>query len=240
MIIYPAIDLIDGQCVRLKKGDYNQVTKYNTSPFEVLKSYEDQGAKWVHIVDLDGAKDENNRQLSLVSDIRKQTSLKIQTGGGIRKLEHVQDLLDQEVDRVVIGSMAVKDMDQTKSIFSEFGSDKICLALDVMPRDNDYYVATSGWQKESNQTLDDLLKIYDDSHILHVLCTDISKDGMMQGCNFDLYQNLVEKYPHINFQASGGIHQLSDIEKLKTDGVIIGKALYENVFTVEQAIKVAA
>ena len=238
MILYPAIDLIDGKCVRLFKGDFEQKTTYDVSPFEVLETYKAEGAEWVHIVDLDGAKDSKNRQSDLMREISNESGLKIQTGGGIRSAEDVKVLLGLGVSRVVIGSMAVQKIDETKEIIKEFGADKVCIAMDVLPQEDKFYVAVHGWQEGSNVLLEDLIKDYQSVGLKHVLCTDISKDGTMTGCNFDLYKSLNEQFPDIKFQASGGVHALEDLKKLNTGGVIVGKALYENVFTVKQALSV--
>lgn len=238
MILYPAIDLINGKCVRLYKGDFDQKTIYDVSPFEVLETYKNEGAEWVHIVDLDGAKNSDNRQSKLMQEIALKSGLKIQTGGGIRSNKDVKALLDLGMSRVVIGSMAVQKIDETKKILKEFGADKICIAMDVLPQNNNYYIAVHGWQEGSDVLLEDLITDYQTVGLEHVLCTDISKDGTMTGCNFDLYTILNQQFPNIKFQASGGVHALDDLKKLKTDGVIVGKALYENVFTVKQALKI--
>ncbi len=238
MILYPAIDLMKGQCVRLYKGDFDQKTTYDVSPFEVLKTYKNQGAEWVHIVDLDGAKNTDNRQSKLMREIAEKSGLKIQTGGGVRSKEDVKSLLDLGVARVVIGSMAVQNIDETIEIIKEFGAEKICLAMDVLPKEDKFYVAVHGWQEGSNILLEDLIKKYKSVGLKHVLCTDISKDGTMTGCNFDLYKTLRQKFYTLEFQASGGVHSLDDLKKLDTAGVIIGKALYENIFTVKQALQI--
>lgn len=237
MILYPAIDLIEGKCVRLFKGDFEQKTTYDVSPFEVLETYKSEGAEWVHIVDLDGAKDSNNRQSDLMREIADKSGLKIQTGGGIRSREDVSALLGLGVSRVVIGSMAVQKIEETKEIIREFGADKICIAMDVLPKNGEYYVAVHGWQEGSDVLLGDLIKDYQDVGLRHVLCTDISKDGTMTGCNFDLYETLNEQFSDVEFQASGGVHALEDLKKLNACGVIVGKALYENVFTVKDALQ---
>ena len=240
MILYPAIDLIEGKCVRLFKGDFDQKTTYDVSPFEVLETYKLEGAEWVHIVDLDGAKDSDNRQSDLMRDIASKSGLKIQTGGGVRSRSDVEALLALGVSRVVIGSMAVQKIDETKEIINEFGADKICIAMDVLPQNGEFYVAVHGWQEGSDVLLEDLIKDYQSVGLKHVLCTDISKDGTMTGCNFDLYKTLRKNFSDIEFQASGGVHELDDLRKLNMGGVIVGKALYENVFTVREALDVIA
>lgn len=239
MIIYPAIDLIDGQCVRLHKGDFNQKTTYNASPIEVAKDYQEQGAEWLHLVDLDGARDPENRQIPVIQEIIQATGLKVQTGGGIRHADDVAMLLEAGASRIVIGSLCVKNPEVTKDILQKFGTDKICLAMDVLPKDNQYFVAVSGWQEESNVLLNDLINDYMKEGLKHVLCTDISRDGAMTGSNIKLYQEMQKNFPTIKIQASGGVKSLDDIRELDSAGVIIGKALYENIFTVREALEAA-
>lgn len=240
MIIYPAIDLIGGQCVRLYKGDFDQQTTYDASPIEVAKGYQAEGAKWLHLVDLDGARDPDKRQVSAIGDIITASGLKVQTGGGIRNGDDVQMLLDAGASRIVIGSLAVKDPVATRAIFNKFGGDVICLATDVIPQNGAYMIAVSGWQEESQVSLDELIARYMDDGLQHILCTDISRDGTMEGCNIELYKNLKSSFPNLAIQASGGVNGLDDLRALNSDGVIIGKALYEGVFSVKQAIEVAA
>lgn len=239
MIIYPAIDLIDGKCVRLEKGDFDSKKEYSANPSEVLNGYHAAGAQWTHIVDLDAAKDSHNRQLSVIKGLCALNGLSIQSGGGVRSAADVEELLNAGIDRVVIGSMAVKEKEATKKIIEHFGVDKICLAMDVQENDGQYYVAIHGWQEGSSEELFSLIDEYKELGLKHVLCTDISKDGMLTGCNFDLYAQLTEAYPDIKFQASGGVHALEDITQLNCDGVIIGKALYENKFTINEALEAA-
>jgi len=240
MIIYPAIDLIDGQCVRLHKGDFDQKTIYDSNPVSMAQSFKGAGAEWLHVVDLDGAKNPNNRQTQLIASIIQQSGLKVQTGGGVRSEADVESLLDAGASRVVIGSLAVKEPDVVKKIVNRFGADKICLAADVLEKESVYYIAVSGWQEGSEVMLEDFLNDYQDIGIRHILCTDISKDGMMQGCNFDLYKNLNHKFENLCIQASGGVHALDDLTKLNTNGVIIGKALYEETFTLSEALEVVS
>lgn len=237
MIIYPAIDLINGQCVRLHKGDFAQQTTYETDPVDVAKIYKRNGAEWLHVVDLDGAKSPENRQTDLIAKIIRESSLKVQTGGGIRSLADVQTLIDAGAHRVIIGSLAVKTPALVKKIIADFGADHICLAADVLEENGVYKIAVSGWQESSSVNLDDFLTDYQEAGIQHILCTDISKDGTMQGCNVDLYDDLIAKFPDLSIQASGGISRLQDLTALNTNGVIIGKALYEGVFTVSEALE---
>jgi phosphoribosylformimino-5-aminoimidazole carboxamide ribotide isomerase len=240
MIIYPAIDLINGQCVRLHKGDFDQQTTYNASPIETAQSYKDQGADWLHLVDLDGARDPSARQTDVIRDIIQSTQLKVQTGGGVRSLDDVQTLVDAGASRVVIGSLAVKSPETVMQAFERFGAYAICLAVDVIPKADDFMVAVSGWQEESTMSINALIDQYKGVGLKHVLCTDIDRDGTMQGCNLELYAHLQTRYPDLVVQASGGVRDLNDIRALNTAGVIIGKALYENVFSVADAIEAAS
>ncbi|MCK5285307.1 MAG: 1-(5-phosphoribosyl)-5-[(5-phosphoribosylamino)methylideneamino]imidazole-4-carboxamide isomerase [Alphaproteobacteria bacterium] len=236
-MIYPSIDLIDGKCVRLYKGAFAQKTIYETTPVNIAKSYKADGAEWIHIVDLDGAKNPENRQVNLIKNIINASGLKIQTGGGIRNFDDVQTLIDAGASRVVIGSMAVKNPDLIKDIISKFGANYICLAADVTKQNNIYKISISGWQESSTIHINDFLTDYQNAGIKHILCTDISKDGTMQGCNFELYQDLIQKFPDLSIQASGGVSTLQDLKTLTTDGVIIGKALYEGAFTLCEALE---
>ncbi len=237
MIIYPAIDLIDGAVVRLHKGDFDQLTAYSTDPVCVAQSYADAGAEWLHLVDLDGAKNPKNRQLSLIGKIIDNTGLKVQTGGGIRSFDDVKTLIAAGASRVVIGSLAVYDTKTTKRIFDAFGSNRICLAADVIRQNDSYHIAVSGWQEASNRDLYAFVETYLESGLRHTLCTDVDRDGTLAGCNRDLYQALKQAFPDLHFQASGGVSTLSDLLELDAHGVIIGKALYEDRFTFKEALE---
>lgn len=242
MRLLPAIDLIDGQCVRLHKGDFDTKKTYSVDPVSMARDFQADGAHILHLVDLDGAKDPAQRQTDLIRNIISTTGLDVQTGGGIRSLEDVETLLEIGAKRVVIGSLAVKNIELTKQAFKDFGTDNICLALDVMPDDKgNYYVAHAGWQETSEMLLDDLINEYADVGLSHVLCTDISKDGTLEGPNADLYKHMVETHTALNVQASGGIGDLDDLEKLAKlplYGCIVGKAIYENAFSIREALAV--
>ena len=239
-MIIPAIDLIDGSVVRLFQGDYEQKTQYELDPIEVVHNYADQGAKWLHIVDLTGAKDTNKRQLDLIGKMVATKRMDFQAGGGIRSEEDVAQLLALGVKRVVIGSLAVKQPDLVKGWVSKYGSEAIVLALDVnIDEAGNKFIATHGWQENSGVSLEALLNDFLSVGAKHVLCTDISRDGTLQGANHHLYAEMTEKFPSIAWQASGGIGKLDDIALLKptqVSGVILGRALLEGKFTVEQAI----
>lgn len=240
MMIYPAIDLINGQCVRLYKGQFESKTVYNSDPRDVAKSYYDAGAQWLHLVDLDGAKNPQHRQGQIIGDIVRGAGLKIQTGGGIRSRDDAVQLFDLGVARIIIGSLAVSNPELTASLFHEFGAEKICLALDVVPDHNGLFrVAVSGWQETSAQELTAVIDHYIHHGVQHLLCTDIARDGTMAGCNIALYQTLKRKFPMLNIMASGGVHTLDNLRELKQagiDGAVIGKALYEGAFTLQEAL----
>ncbi|WP_299569406.1 1-(5-phosphoribosyl)-5-[(5-phosphoribosylamino)methylideneamino]imidazole-4-carboxamide isomerase [uncultured Shewanella sp.] len=239
-MIIPAIDLIDGQVVRLYQGDYKQKTTFDLSPLSQLQSYEAQGANLLHIVDLTGAKDPEKRQIKLISELVAGLKTDIQVGGGIRSEQQVKELLDIGVKRVVIGSLAVKEPELVKNWFVKYGSDAICLALDVnINEQGEKIVAVSGWQTGGGKSLESLVSEFSTVGLKHALVTDISRDGTLQGANTNLYQELATTYPDINWQASGGIATLDDVVAVrdsKADGIIIGKALLIENFTVEEAI----
>ncbi|GGF94904.1 MULTISPECIES: 1-(5-phosphoribosyl)-5-[(5-phosphoribosylamino)methylideneamino]imidazole-4-carboxamide isomerase [Cysteiniphilum] len=239
MNIIPAIDLINGQCVRLQKGDFNAITQYTVTPEDMAMNYQQSGASYLHVVDLDGAKQGKLKQLDVINRIRNSTTSIMQVGGGIKDEETIDNLLSIGVDRVVLGSIAVKDYDQTVRFIERFGADKIVLALDVNIVNGTPMVATHGWVNTSDQSLYNVIDYYLVYGLEHVLCTDISKDGMLQGANTQLYQDLVAKYPNISFQASGGIGALADLhnlKKTKVQNVIVGRALYENKFSLNEAL----
>ena len=236
MIIYPAIDLIDGALVRLHKGDFDRLTAYSTNPVCVAQSYAVAGAEWLHLVDLDGAKNPENRQTSLIRKIIEGTSLNVQVGGGIRSFDDVTTLIAAGASRVVIGSLAVRDTETTKRIFDTFGPERICLAADVIWRNDRFHIAVSGWQKASSLGLFNFIETYLESGLRHTLCTDIDRDGTLAGCNRNLYQMVKQAFPNLCLQASGGVSVLDDLVGLPADGVIIGKALYEGRFDVKEAL----
>ena len=239
-MIFPAIDLMDGGCVRLFKGDFKQRTNYDVTPVEMAKSFAEAGAEWAHIVDLDGAKTEKSEQAELIMDIAQQSGLKIQTGGGLRDLSQIQRLLGGGIERVVIGSLAISNPEMIKYWMSELGPEKLVLALDVMiDADNVPRPAVRGWTEESDKTLWHVIESYLSSDLKNILVTDIAKDGVLEGSNIDLYASIRKNYPDLDLITSGGVGALKDVKalkKLKPAGIIIGKALYEEKFDLKQAI----
>ncbi|MFZ9036044.1 MAG: 1-(5-phosphoribosyl)-5-[(5-phosphoribosylamino)methylideneamino]imidazole-4-carboxamide isomerase [Francisellaceae bacterium] len=239
MTIIPAIDLINGQCVRLKRGNFDEVTHYEPTPSEIARSSQQDGAKHLHIVDLDGAKSGKTQQFATIETIRRHCDLMIQVGGGISDISDMERLFNLGIDRVVIGSLAIKNPVLTRQALKRFGGDRMVLALDVRIKDDHAFVTTSGWQKTETLSLDTVLSFYQRDKIKHVLCTDIDRDGLLEGLNLDLYHHYQKRYGHISFQASGGVGSLLDLKRLKKIGVpavIVGKALYEKRFTLKEAL----
>lgn len=240
-MIIPALDLIDGNVVRLHQGDYAKQTAYGNDPLPRLQQYEQEGAKLLHLVDLTGAKDPQKRQIPLLKKLLAGVSVPVQVGGGIRTEEDVKALLEAGAARVVIGSTAVKQPELVQSWFERYGGDAIVLALDVRINEQGIKeIAISGWQENSNLSLEQAIEMYQPFGLKHVLCTDISKDGTLTGSNVNLYQEISQKYPDIAFQASGGIGSLDDIAAIPASGaagVIVGRALLEGKFTVAEAIE---
>ena len=240
-MIFPAIDLMDGGCVRLFKGDFNQRTNYDASPIETANDFAKAGAEWIHIVDLDGAKSGHAEQAPLIIEIAQESGLKVQTGGGIRDLSQIQTLLNGGVERVVIGSLAISNPEMVKYWMTELGPERIVLALDVMIDDQDVpRPAVRGWTEESDKTLWHVIESYQPSGLKNVLVTDIAKDGVLEGSNVPLYKKIGENYPDLDLITSGGVGTLKDVKalkKLNPAGIIIGKALYEGKFDLAQAIE---
>lgn len=238
-MIIPALDLIDGQVVRLYQGDYGQVTEYKVDPVEQFNLYHQAGANWLHLVDLTGAKDTSARQLELISKLLASTPANIQIGGGVRSEQDVIDLLAAGAQRVVIGSTAVKQPQFVKQWMEKYGAEKIVLALDInIDQEGVRRVAVSGWQEDSGLTIEALLDDYLTVGLQHVLCTDIARDGTLNGSNVELYIDLCQRYPQVQFQSSGGIGTLADIAALKGSGVagvIVGRALLDGKFTAQEA-----
>lgn len=239
-LIIPAIDLIDGQVVRLFQGDYGQKTEYQYDPIDAVNRYADAGATWLHIVDLTGAKDVEKRQLALIKRMVETGRMQFQAGGGIRSEQDVKQLLDIGVSRVVIGSLAVKKPELVMQWMREYGAEKFVLALDInIDEDGNKFIATHGWQENSGVVLEGLLTTFLDAGVEHVLCTDISKDGTLQGANNSLYAEVVAQFPQVSWQASGGIGSLEDIAGLiptKVQNVILGRSLLEGKFELSDAI----
>tara|TARA_B100000035_G_scaffold55057_1_gene43483 strand:+ start:1311 stop:2036 length:726 start_codon:yes stop_codon:yes gene_type:complete len=232
MKIIPAIDIIDGKCVRLSKGNYNSQITYNQNPLEVAKTYEDHGIEFLHLVDLDGAKSNHIINYSILEIIASKTNLKIDFGGGIKTENDVNLAFNSGANQVTCGSVAVKQPEIFCEWILNYGSEKIILGADVRGK----YVATDGWINTSNQSIFDFINFYKNKGIETVTCTDISKDGMLEGPSFKLYSKIIDAY-NINLVASGGVSEYDDILKLDDMGcygIIIGKAIYENKISLKQ------
>ena len=232
MKIIPAIDIIDGKCVRLSKGNYNSQITYNQNPLEVAKTYEDHGIEFLHLVDLDGAKSNHIINYSILEIIASKTNLKIDFGGGIKTENDVNLAFNSGANQVTCGSVAVKKPEIFCEWILNYGSEKIILGADVRGK----YVATDGWINTSNQSIFDFINFYKNKGIETVTCTDISKDGMLEGPSFKLYSKIIDAY-NINLVASGGVSEYDDILKLDDMGcygIIIGKAIYENKISLKQ------
>ena len=240
-MIFPAIDLMDGGCVRLYKGDFEQRTDYDISPLEMARQFQREGAEWIHIVDLDGAKNRQSEQSDLIGQIARESGLKVQTGGGIRDLKTVENILAKGIERVVIGSLALSNPDLLKSWIKKLGGERFVLALDVnIEDDGTPYPTLHGWTENANNTLWEVLDDYSQSGIQTILVTDIAKDGVLAGSNTELYAQIIERFPDMDLITSGGVGSLADVKALKTldpYGIIIGKALYESKFTLAEAIQ---
>ena len=240
-MIIPAIDLIQGKTVRLYQGSYDKTTEYQQTPLQLRDLYAEAGAGILHLVDLTGAKNAADRQLELLTSLMKNAPLPVQVGGGVRTAADVEQLLAAGASRVVVGSVAIREPETVQSWLRTYGGDKIVLALDVaINAKGDKTLPSHGWIEESTITLEQVLDGFIAAGAKHVLCTDISKDGTLQGPNVALYAELVQKYPQIQWQASGGVGSLADIKALKPTGVagvILGRALLEGKFTAEEAIQ---
>ena len=234
MELLPAIDLFDGKAVRLYKGDYSQMTIYSENPLSVAKDFQRAGAKYIHLVDLEGAKNGNTPNLKTVKDIAKNTDLFIEIGGGIRSMEVVKTYLENGVDRVILGTSAVTDQEFLKQALKEYG-DKIAVGVDV----KDGFVAIKGWVEKSNYTCLEFCRLMQELGVKTIICTDVSKDGAMQGSNKELYRELKAQFD-LKIIASGGVNGISDLialSELGIHGAIIGKAYYTGVIDLKQALE---
>ncbi|WP_336688985.1 MULTISPECIES: 1-(5-phosphoribosyl)-5-[(5-phosphoribosylamino)methylideneamino]imidazole-4-carboxamide isomerase [unclassified Chryseobacterium] len=232
MKIIPAIDIIDGKCVRLSKGDYDTQKIYNENPLEVAKEFESFGIQYLHFVDLDGAKSKHIVNQKVLETIAKETSLEIDFGGGLKTLEDIEIAFSSGAKQITIGSIAVQDPDFCFDLIEKYGSDKIILGADCENRK----IKTSGWLEESELDVIDFILQYKNKGIKNVICTDISKDGMLQGASNELYREIVEK-TEVQLIASGGISCIEDVEQMKKigcSGTIIGKAIYERRISLQQ------
>jgi phosphoribosylformimino-5-aminoimidazole carboxamide ribotide isomerase len=237
--LYPAIDVREGRVVRLRQGDYAAETRYADSPLVLAKRYADDGAEWLHLVDLDAAKAGGWTLAPLLEAIRRDTPLKVQTGGGVREEADVAAILEAGASRVVVGSLAVRQPNRVLGWLERFGSDRITVALDARAdADGVFRLPVHGWTESSGLALFDLLQRYADAGLRHLLCTDIARDGMLAGLNLDLYREIAARFPEVAVQASGGVASLDDALgalAAGAGGAILGKALLEGRFTLAEA-----
>ena len=227
MRIIPAIDIINGECVRLSKGDYNKKTVYSKNVLDVAKNFEDNGIQFLHLVDLDGAKQNRIINYKILEKISSQTNLIIDFGGGLKSEEDIKIAFESGAKQVTLGSVAIKNPELFLKSLEKYGSEKIILGADARKEK----IAVSGWLEESKMNIYDFIKEKTEDGIQYVISTDIDKDGMLEGPSFDLYEKIIGENPNIKLIASGGITSASDLEKVKSigcEGAIIGKALYEN------------
>ncbi len=240
MNILPALDLKNGQCVRLKQGDFKSAKIYTSDPLTQAEKFMKAGANWIHIVDLDGAKSGTMQQFDLIEQVATKTALKIQVGGGIRDTTTIKKLLNAGAERVVIGSLAVEKKQLVQKWLGTFGPERLVLAFDVMWKNEQPEILTRGWQSSSRQILWDVFDSYAKSGLRHVLCTDISRDGMLSGPNIHLYRRIKQHAPMLDVIASGGVSSITDLIALAEGAVrsvVVGKAIYEGRIDLERAIK---
>lgn len=232
MILFPAIDLIDGKCVRLTEGDFDRMKEYSSEPLEMARRFEDAGLKHLHLVDLDGARSGKVRQHKVLELICKNTGLKVDFGGGIKTREDLDLVFDAGASQANIGSLAVSQPETFEAWLGEYGPDQLIWAADV----RDKKLASHAWKDTSELYLFDLVDRFMTRGLIYLTCTDISKDGQLGGVNQSLYAELIQRYPGLKITASGGVHHLDDLYRLKEIhcyGAIVGKAIYENKIKIE-------
>ncbi len=236
MIIFPAIDLYEGKAVRLLRGEYEKMTVYSDNPIEIARDFEAQGATHIHMVDLEGAKNGDTPNLSIVKQVAQETELFTEIGGGIRSMDTIEKYILAGVDRVILGTAAVEDSEFLKAAVARFG-DKIAVGADI----KDGFVAIKGWTEKSAYTCFEFCEMMQKIGVKTLICTDVSKDGAMQGTNLELYRELSQKLD-MQIVASGGVSDIENVKELrKMDiyGAIIGKAYYTNAISLKEAIEVA-
>jgi phosphoribosylformimino-5-aminoimidazole carboxamide ribotide isomerase len=238
--LYPAIDVREGRVVRLAQGDYARETRYDSQPLAVAQAYAQQGARWLHLVDLDAARAGGYTLAPLLRQIRASTGLKVQTGGGVRSRQDVAEILEAGAQRVVIGSLAVRETRTVLDWISEFGAERITVALDARQDPAGIWrLPVHGWTETAADTLDDLAQRFADGGLTHLLSTDIARDGMLSGPNFELYRHLAAIAPALQVQASGGVREAGDVAAARAQGcagIVLGRALLEGRFTLAEAL----
>lgn len=238
--VYPAIDVRDGKVVRLAQGDYARQTTYGDDPLAQAQRYAEAGAQWLHLVDLDAARAGGYTLLPLLRALATHTALKVQTGGGVRSADDVASLLDAGAQRVVVGSLAVREPDTAIGWIARFGAERITVALDTRQDERgSWRLPVHGWTEDGAHDLDTLATRYTEAGLRHLLCTDIARDGMLSGPNQALYRHLLERLPALAVQASGGVRDLDDVIAARSSGcagVVLGRALLEGRFELSEAL----
>lgn len=239
-IVYPALDIRGGRVVRLRQGDYAQETHYGDDPLPRAQAFEAQGARWMHLVDLDAARAGGYTLAPLLAAIRAGTGMQVQTGGGVRGRDDVARILDAGASRVVVGSLAVREPEQVIDWLAEFGAERITIALDArQDADGQWQLPVHGWTENAGVTLDVLAERYAQAGLRHLLCTDIARDGMLAGPNLALYRHLTARLPGVAVQASGGVRDVADVAAARAAGcagTVLGKALLEQRMDLAEAL----
>ena len=233
MEIVPAIDMIEGRCVRLSQGDFNKSKEYDASPLEMAKRYEDVGVRRLHLVDLDGARAGIPQNLRSLEQIASATSLEVEWGGGVRSRESIASVLNAGAAGVICGSLALQEPRLFSAFLKEYGEERIILGADI----SGGKIATKGWLEVSSSTIEEVIELFLKDGLKRVICTDISKDGMLQGPAVELYSALMERFPTMHLTASGGVGSMADLENLEAAGVpaaIVGKAIFEERITLKE------
>lgn len=238
--VYPAIDVRDGAVVRLRQGDYAQETRYEGSPLATATRYFHDGAQWLHLVDLDAARAGGYTLAPLLGELRSQTGLRVQTGGGVRSEADVEAILAAGADRVVVGSLAVRQPERVIGWLRQFGADRITVALDARANEHgEWDLPVAGWTQATGVGLEPLLELYMQSGLRHLLCTDIARDGMLSGPNLDLYRTILAIAPGVALQASGGVRDVADVQAAREAGcagAVLGKGLLDGRFALGDAL----
>ena len=233
MKIIAAIDIMEGKCVRLTQGNFGKMKVYDEDPVDMARKFQDADLEYIHVVDLEGAQTGAVVNWQTLEDIRANTALRIDFGGGVKTTEDVEALLDLNIDRINVGSVAVREPEKFIEWIERFGAENFILSTDVKGNE----IKVNGWQDKGGITIYDIIQQYEPSGIKHITCTDISADGTLGGPNFALYKKLLNRFPNMKFIASGGVASMEDLENLKyigVQGVIIGKAIYEGRLSLEQ------
>ena len=241
--LYPALDIRGGRVVRLRQGDYARETRYADEPLAAARAHAEAGARWLHLVDLDAARVGGYTLAPLLREIRAQTGLRVQTGGGVRSEADVEAILDAGAARVVVGSLAVREPARVARWLGRFGAERLTIALDVREVDGEWRLPVAGWTADSGARLDELLARYADAGLRHLLCTDIACDGMLAGPNLGLYRRVLARAPAVAVQGSGGVRDVADVRALRDAGcagAVLGRALLEGRLRLDDALREAA